>query len=121
MKKTISLLSMVVLLILCNKPVYASQDPFLEVSISEKKELLEKIIKINIGDSYQKVISTLGKPTSEQPLAQKGFNKIIGKEIVYSAVIWEQNLVNEYYDEYITIFLNEDNAVKNVIIKISLP
>ena len=117
MKTVVILFSFMILSI---TPTLASQHPFFEISNSEKRELVANALKINIGDSYRQVRTTLGAPTRETPITQKNTRGYIGKKIEYYAVIWKKNIVNELKDEYIMIVLNEKGLVAKVYIKVSI-
>ncbi len=117
MKTVIILFSFMILSI---TSTFASQHPFFEISNSEKRAYVANALKINIGDSYRKVRTTLGAPTRETPITQKNTPGNIGKKIEYYAVIWKENIVNELKDEYIMIVLNEKGLVAKIHIKVSI-
>ena len=106
MKTVVILFSFMILSI---APTFASQHPFFEISNSQKRELVANALKINIGDSYRQVRTTLGAPTRETPITQKNTRGYIGKKIEYYAVIWKKNIVNELTFMFSTFFLEGVN------------
>ena len=120
MKKLITIFIAIGCLIFFSLQANASQKPYSELSISEKRVLAQNSLKIKAGDSFPKVISIMGEPTLEKLISHKQTQKVTGKIIRYYAVIWEHDLVNEIYDEYIMITFNEKGIVTKVYAKISI-
>jgi hypothetical protein len=94
--------------------------PYFQISSSEKREMVRKAATIQIGDSYESVVSKLGKPTYDQVLMEKKGREIIGRGLKFYASIWEKGSVNILYDQLISVFLDPEDRVKNVSIKIIL-
>lgn len=91
--------------------------PFFKISPSEKAVLIENAKMMKVGDSYKEVLRLMGNPTFDQPMARKEDSRITGRKLIYYAVIWEDGLVNEKHDEYVALYFNEADRLKEILIK----
>jgi hypothetical protein len=105
---------------LAAKSFAAAQVPYFQITASEKRALAEKATIIKVGDSYKSVIQELGKPTFDQPLVAKTSDRVIGRNLKYYAVVWENGVVNELNDELVEVFLDESDQVVSVYIRLTL-
>jgi hypothetical protein len=94
--------------------------PSFQLNAKAKRVLVEKAKSVKLGDSYQVVIKKLGTPTFDMKLARKESSRVIGRDLDYYAVIWEDGLVNEKKDELVNVFLDENDRVKSVHIRVKL-
>ena len=93
-------------------------NPYFALSSDEKLQLLAKAKTVQIGDTYDSVLSKLGKPTYDNILARKENREIIGRSLMYYAVRWEEGLVNEIHDQLVIIYFDTSDKVQKVHIKI---
>lgn len=96
------------------------QHPYFQLDAPSKKALVEKAKAIKLGDSYQSVVSVLGKPTFDNRLMRKENNGVVGRSIKYYAVIWQSGSVNELRDELVNVFFDDSDRVKSVTIRVRL-
>jgi len=106
--------------VLAAEPFVSGQTPYFQMTAAEKRLLAEKASVIKIEDSYKNVIRKLGKPTFDQPLVAKTSDRVIGRNLKYYAVIWENGVINELNDELVEVFLDESNQVISVYIRLTL-
>ena len=91
---------------------------YFSISQIEKQKMVEKAKEIKVGETYESVLSKLGKPTHDDLVMRKKNNEIIGRALKYCAVKWEKGLVNEIHDRILSIYLDKDDRVKSVYIKV---
>ena len=96
------------------------QKPYFSLSLAGQQNLVKKAKKVNMGDSYQTVLSKLGKPDSDDILMRKQSNEIIGRSLKYKAVTWEKGLVNLLHDRHVSVYLDNANRVVEVNIKLDI-
>lgn len=94
--------------------------PAFELDEKATRALVEAALQLKNGDSANTVISKLGKPTTDQVMQRKRDAKPFGRTLGYYAVIWERGLVNELFDEYVRVFLDDQDRVKSITIRITL-
>ncbi len=94
--------------------------PSSRVTTEVKARLLTQALKLRKGDSFETVIKSMGKPTLDELLSKKESSKIIGRELRYYLVRWEDGLVNERNDELISVWLDASNFVKSISIRTTL-
>ncbi len=99
-----------------NAPIH----PSFQLDAQAKRTLVEKARSIKQGDSYRRVIGKLGTPTYDEKVARKENDRVIGRSLSYYAVIWEEGLVNEQKDELVWVFLDENDRVQSVDIRVRL-
>ena len=92
--------------------------PYFSVNPDEKLQLLTKAKAVQIGDTYDSVISRLGKPTYDRMMIRKDNREIIGRSLKYYIVRWEEGLVNEIHDQLVIIYFDTSDNVQKVILKI---
>ena len=103
-----------VLLIIFPGILYAGGKPYYSIGEKEKHELITKTASVQVGDSYESVISKLGKPTFDTFLIEKERNEPIGRTLKYYTTIWEKGLVNEKHDKLILIVFDEADRVREI-------
>jgi N-acyl-D-aspartate/D-glutamate deacylase len=84
-----------------------------------KRKLVRNAAKLHVGDSYDKVIATLGKPNYDQRTFAKESPRLIGRSLKYYAVRWDADLVNERHDQLVRIWLDPQDRVRNISIRIT--
>lgn len=94
--------------------------PAFRLDAKAKRVLVEKAVALKPGDSYQSVTNRLGMPTYDQALARKEDSHVIGRSLKYYVVRWETGLVNEFHDELVDVFLDEQDRVRSVSIRVIL-
>ena len=94
--------------------------PSFQLDAKAKRALVEKAVVLKPGDSYQSVTNRLGTPTYDQALARKEDSRVIGRSLKYYVVRWEADLVNEFYDELVDVFLDEQDRVRSVSVRVTL-
>lgn len=110
---------LLVLLMLTSATALSGEDkPYFSMSNIEKRKLLENVNNIKTGDTYESVISILGKPTYNQIAMRKENTEKIGRHLSYYAVKWEKDLVNEIHDQFVLISLDNTDRVENIYTKI---
>jgi hypothetical protein len=93
--------------------------PAWTLSPAEKRKLVQAASTLRAGDSYETVVAALGKPTYDQVGVAKESDRVIGRSLRYYAVRWETGLVNELHDELVHVWLDPQNIVKSVSIRIT--
>ena len=77
-----------------------------------RRAFLGKAKQIRLGDSYWKVLSSLGPPTVED---HRGTDwprpPILYHEMDWYLTIWERGSVNEEHDEYVSVIFDEDKQL----------
>lgn len=96
------------------------EHPSFQLDAKAKSMLIEKAKNVKQGDSYRSVIKKLGTPTYYRTIVRKENSRVIGRNLSYYAVIWEYGSVNEKKDELVDIFLDENNRVKSIKIRVKL-
>jgi len=96
------------------------RDPFFQMADAPKRRLAESAIRIRKGDSYKQVIELLGAPTSDQRGLPKQDKRRVVRTLSYYAVKWEKDLVNEFMDQLVDVFLDEHDRVICVYVRLSL-
>jgi hypothetical protein len=102
------------------QPTTQPKHPFWTLVPAEKRKLLAGASTLKAGDTYDKVVAALGKPTYDRQLISKGSNVSHGRSLTYQAVVWEENLVNELHDEWVYVVLDTHGAVREVSIRLTL-
>lgn len=88
-----------------SREVLVTKTPFFSVSDLHRAFLLAASKKIRLGDTQQRVVDLLGKPTDEAWLPEKGGPRQNTKRVwTYYLTKWEKDFVNEKHDEYIKIY-----------------
>lgn len=90
-----------------------------QLDAKARRELVEKAVALKPGESYQSVTNNLGAPTSDQVLAKKENDRIVGRSLKYYAVRWDPSLVGEA-DELVDVFLDPQDRVLSVFIKMTI-
>jgi hypothetical protein len=98
----------------------APKHPSFQLDAKAKRVMVEKAVALKPGDSYQSVTNRLGTPTYDQALARKEDSHLVGRSLKYYVVRWETGLVNEFYDELVDVFLDEEDRVRSVSIRVTL-
>jgi hypothetical protein len=94
--------------------------PSFQLVAKAKRVLVEKAVALKQGDSYHSVTNRLGTPTYDQALARKEDNHAIGRSLKYYVVRWEGGQVNEFYDELVEVFLDQQDRLRSVSIRVTL-
>lgn len=94
--------------------------PYFQATTQSKISLLTQALKLRKGDPADAVLKAMGKPAVDQVLSKKESDKIVGRELRYYLVRWEDGLVNELHDETISVWLDPSNLVKTISIKAKL-
>jgi len=96
--------------------------PAFQLDAHAKRALVENALTLKPSDSYESVTNKLGMPTYDQHLATKQNNprRVIGRSLKYYAVIWKTGLVSEGADQYVDVFLDENDRVRSVSIRVTL-
>lgn len=92
--------------------------PYFSLSSDEKLNLVTKAKTVQIGETYDSVISKMGKPTYDQMMTRKENREIIGRSLKYYTVRWENGFVNEIHDQLIIIFFDANDHVADIMFKI---
>lgn len=100
--------------------VEKSKVPSVNLDGKAKQALVETALRLKKGDSYEAVVSKLGKPTFDRLLQRKEEQKPFGRSLKYYAVIWESGLVNEPHDEYVVVSLDALDKVQSITIRVTL-
>ena len=68
-----------------------------------------KVSKLNIGDSYQKVVAELGTPDSDRKMeGPKVAHNVLKREIVYRVKKWNKDLNFTNKDKSVLLYFNEN-------------
>ncbi|WP_044615586.1 hypothetical protein [Gynuella sunshinyii] len=99
----------------CNKD--GNDTKHSDLNIEERQNLpldIEKIQKLEIGDSYAVVIAMLGEPSYDTIMTRKEDNSVVGRRLLY---IYQQNNplnFNQSKDRYLSLWFD----TKDVLIEI---
>lgn len=88
--------------------------------IGATRSLVEKAVTIRSGDTRKAVIEILGQPDNDSVLMRKENDEVIGHSLRYDIVRWKRGSVNELHDQYIDVFLDKNNLVKSLSIRVML-
>jgi hypothetical protein len=102
------------------QPTTQPTHPFWTLTAGEKRKLLVGAATLKPGDTYDQVVTALGKPTFDRQLIPKGSNVSHGRSLRYQAVVWEENLTNELHDEWVFVVLDTNGAVREVTIRLTV-
>jgi hypothetical protein len=102
------------------QPTTRPNHPFWTLAAAEKRKLLVSASTLKAGDTYDQVVAALGKPTYDRQLIPKGSNVSHGRSLRYQAVVWEENLVNEFSDEWVYVLLDTHDVVREVSIRLTV-
>lgn len=92
------------------------QKPYFEMSPKEKEIFLEKVSRINIGDTKEQVKKLLGKAKYEKNIFQKKPGaKIKATVWEYYLRKWEKWLANEKQDQSIRIYFDLNDRVTQIL------
>lgn len=89
---------------------------YYEMGAQEIAQLKANMVKVQLGDSREKVRQLLGTPTDEKKLAKKDINDSWFEwKMEYYVKIWEKGLVNEKYDKSVNLFFNKNDQLIEVV------
>jgi len=93
--------------------------PFFTLNPTDREKLLEKAKTLQVGDSADRVLQVLGKPTLDQISASKTIPPApSSRSLTYCITIYEKDLVNELHDEYVNVDLGSQDRVREVYRKL---
>jgi len=81
---------------------------------TKRRELLQKVSELKLGDSRANVITRLGTPGYDRPDVTKD-GKTLGRSVVYYLKIWEKDLVNEKHDRFIRLEFNTGDHLTKIV------
>jgi hypothetical protein len=94
--------------------------PYYRRAPEATRTIVERAASVKPGDSKSMVLNRLGTPDHDIVLMRKERPEVIGRSMTYDIVKWKHNLVNEIYDQYVTIYLDPRDVVHKVIIRAEL-
>jgi hypothetical protein len=93
---------------------------FIKINETEKRDLAAKAKMLKQGDSVERVLEILGTPYSDDLMMRKENDEVIGRSLKYYAVKMDKDLVNEKHDQLVTVYLDPDNKVDVITVRINL-
>lgn len=86
-----------------------------EMSADQKKEFIDKVKNFKAGESYEKVLKTLGNPFYETDIRGKKFDAPVrGVMITYYMKKGHPDFTNEKTDEYVLIVFDNDKKLIDI-------
>ena len=120
MKKLILPFLVMVLLVGAAEESAARRDPSFQLNLAARRGLAEKAIALKWGDSYEVILSKLGKPGDDQPAGQNDRGRRFPRTLKYYAVRWDPDIHDDPHDEFVSISLDSGNKFCGVYIRMSL-
>jgi outer membrane protein assembly factor BamE (lipoprotein component of BamABCDE complex) len=84
-----------------------------EISEAGKKMFTDRLVKLRVGDKCTKVVTLLGPPFSQEPIAAKEHDKPLGMRVTYYFKK-KGDGVNERYDQSVTLDFDNDKRLVRV-------
>jgi hypothetical protein len=97
-----------------------SSEPCFRLEAAATRQLVEAALSIKVGDSRHAVLEKLRTPTSDDVLMRKERPEIIGRSMKYYVLRWTCGGVNELLDQYVDVFLDPQNRVKKISVRVTL-
>jgi hypothetical protein len=97
-----------------------SSEPYFRLEAAATRQLVEAALSIKVGDSRQAVLEKLRTPTSDDVLMRKERPETIGRSMKYYVLRWTRGGVNEFLDQYVDVFLDPQDRVKTISIRVTL-
>lgn len=94
--------------------IRAKRECYFEMDEAKQKVLLEKLERVNLGDSRRTVINQLGIPTYDQENITKA-GRHIGRTLKYYLKIREKGLVSEKYDRRVRLEFDTDDRLTRIV------
>jgi len=66
---------------------------------------------IRIGDSYDKVVELLGKPTNDDLMMKKDQSTVVGRRLMYIYHQHDASVFNQKTDTYLRLWFGPDNLL----------
>lgn len=102
--------------VISSRPVAKeSEKPYLLIDEGQRKMLIQKVQKIQIGTSCEEVKSVLGPPWSDDLQYKKDWShELIGRTFDYYVRKQDKDLVNEKLDQYVEFRFDPDNRLTSI-------
>lgn len=81
------------------------------------RALVERASSIRSGDSKASVLAKLGAPDDDSLMMRKERPEVVGRSMTYDIVRAKRGLVNQFYDQYVIVFLDPNDVVKTITIR----
>ena len=83
---------------------------------SEMKYYTEREINslIKVGDSYEKIIDTLGKPTNDSLMMKKDSSTVVGRRLMYIYKQENPSVFNQKTDSYLRLWFGPDDMLLEI-------
>jgi len=89
--------------------------PYFQMSDQEKRNLIDNVKKVRLGDKREQVEALLGKPWEDYLVRRKENNKPIGRFVKYYVLKLSKNLVNDKYDQDVLFRFDNNDSLQKII------
>jgi hypothetical protein len=107
-------------LVAANAAEESPPKPIVHREPAAARALVAAAMSLKIGDSRQVVLEKLRTPSSDEMLTRKRRPEVVGRSMVYYVVQSTRDGVNEIHDQYVSVFLDPQDNVKSVSIRVVL-
>jgi hypothetical protein len=92
-----------------------NSDFYIDTPRDKIEEMVNKVESLNVGDSYDKIINILGPPTYDKKMyGKKASSPLRHRALYYYIRKYDKDLVNERYDVYLRLDLDNSNQLIRV-------
>jgi outer membrane protein assembly factor BamE (lipoprotein component of BamABCDE complex) len=93
--------------------------PYFHMSDQEKRNLVDSVKKVRLGDKRQQVEALLGKPFEDYLVRRKENNKPMGRFVKYYVLKLSKTSANSKYDQDVLFRFDTDDRLEEIISHVS--